>query len=606
MSRPGSRSLAFVMAATIIVSSCSASRSSSSTQPAEVSTPPSGQEASAPTSPPTPDPTAPVDSAPFVSTPAPPAELLTPLTSAGISVTSIDDPVPGPGITFTDWQAANLIRQAEAHNGVTGLRLRTMLPFAEDIVPIDAIVGAWLITSTSAASDSARTMLPAEQIVDTATVVFPWAVLALFIQDLAFGGDATAGGPSRVTHSAPMDQPKFDLCGSLLNLYTSTLNAIYDALGGRDSVWGKLAQYAIGALPIPKPVFHVPEKGGISVFAALGLLISVAGAINPWTLSVEAIPKTVAYGVEPAPGNDGILRGVIDPNGATEWPESLKSCAALLGVDLPDIDPVASFIKWDLQFADHAHPRSEPTAVVENIDGVFRADVPYLTSVESAEQATGTPTEVLIGGIATVQRPGGQTLQAVLKKIVDAALDSSGTVGALVITFLADSLSELQELIDPIPDATFVTVTLHIPPPPPATDPPPETAAPPDPTQGPCIGRDLFSTGAPGLPSGILLRLGADHSVLFDFNSSSALRDSSSGIQVSIQVAGTIKGTWEGTVEEIVSNHTDINIGATTSIGGSISQLPPEYFDSFGTTSETMTCTPDGSIVIQRTGQVYS
>jgi len=329
--------------------------------------------------------------------------------------------------------------------------------------------------------------------------------------------------------------------------------------------------------------------------------------LNPWTLSVEALPTTIAYGVEPAGGNDGILRGTIDPNGATEWPESLKSCAALVGLDLPDIDPVASFIHWDLTtFGEHAHPKSDPSAVVTNINGVYSADVPYLTSVESAEVAAGEATSTLVLGEARVQRPGGQTLKDILQKIIDTALGENSTVGALVVTFFGGSLAEVQELIDPTPQTALITITYHVPPPPPPTEAPPETAAPPDPTMGPCIGRDLFSVGGPSSPAGIKLRFDTNKTLTFDFNSSASYTESGSGVPIRIQLSGTISGTWEGTdFTFIVANETVIDLGGIVNVAGQDSELPPEIFNSFGSTSETFTCSPDGQITVDRTGQVY-
>ena len=48
-----------------------------------------------------------------------------------------------------------------------------------------------------------------------------------------------------------------------------------------------------------------------------------------------------------------------------------------------------------------------------------------------------------------------------------------------------------------------------------------------------------------------------------------------------------------------------INVGGFVTVLGEIIDLPPEFFNQFATTNETLQCSPEGTIVIERTGQVF-
>lgn len=561
----------------------------------------------------------------FTPTPAPPAAVLAPLTESGVVVSSIDAPVAvAGGVNLTDWQAANLIRQAGAGSGWTGLMLRTELPLGDGVIPIDNIVAAWLLTTKTTAADSARKLMAAGDVdqmtsldssnLDSSSTVFPFAVLTLFVQDLAYGIDAAAPAglraapaglhiqPASLTRSKTRPDLRIDFCASLLNFYDSTIGALFDAIGGRDSVWAGLANVALGLVKLP---FSVPGKGGASIFAALGLLVSIAGAVNPWTMTIETVPESIAYGVAPAPGNRGAFRAVVDPGPADEWPAGLKSCAALLGLSLPDITPIGSIAHFDPTFGSDATVVGQPDAVVTKIDDRFIADLEYDTSVESAEQATGPATTSLIGATLTLERPGAQTFKAMVEQILTRALGERPTLAALLTGLIAGPLDKLDQLNAPSPAGGFTTVTFHLPPPPPDVS-ASSTLPPVDPaTAGPCVGRDLISQGTADMPAGILLRLEANHTLVFDFSRSAAFSSNMGGVEVSITLTGTITAKWQGTPESMTTSANRVTLGATGSVDGNVFQLPPEFFNSFAAESETLTCSPDGSIVVARTGQVY-
>ena len=485
--------------------------------PTQVPTSPTGSSSDPSTT------TAPASDAETAPTTAQPREDHAPLTSAGIVISSIADPVAGPGLSFTDWQADNLLRQAAAGSGFTGQQLRRAFLLDDDVVPIDFVVAAWLLTGSTPASDSARALMPADgPIGDPTDVVFPVAVLALFVQDVVDETSRPAGlrGPTLL---APAAAPtaRVNVCSALITFYESVMSALFEALGGADSTLGRIAQTAIGLLPVPKPpagTIRVPGKSDMGVFQALGIIIAIAGAISPWTVTLEETPDSVAYGVEPSPGNQGVLRAVVDPGPNTDWPETLKSCAQLVGLKLPPIDPVASLVHWTTEFGVHATTVDED-GVILKIDEEYVASLKYSTSVETAEQAAGEETASLLVASVVVTRPGNQTFRQIIQNIIGQYLDSSGTIGALVVGIVDEAITSLDQLTDTASPPSFTTVTFHLPPDPVPTA-PTVTVAPPATLEGPCVGRDLFSQGTADMPAGVRLRLEPDRTLIFDFGPS--------------------------------------------------------------------------------------
>jgi hypothetical protein len=539
---------------------------------------------------------------------------------AGISVTSIDSPVAGTaGLSMTDWQADNLMRQARDGEGLTGSELRQRFAMSADVVPIDFIVAAWLQTATSPPSDIARTLMPDTPITDPTDVVFPNAVLALFVQDAAAAeavssdpavAPPTSGGPPRSPHRSPAAPgARLDICAALLNFYDGVINTVVELLGGKDSWWGGLALQAVGLMPssIPPGAINIPKKNNdLGVFQALGLVIALAGAISPWSAIIEADPVgPIPYGVAPAPGNQGILRTVLDPGPTIEWPAPLKSCAELVGLELPSLDPVGSIVEWETTFAEHATV-VDMDGVIQNINDRYVANLKYTTSVETAEQAAGTPIEGLMLASAQVKRPGNQTFKAIVEEIVRRALKSD-TLVAILDFVIGGALETIDEMTNPSPAIVFVTTVHHeAPPPPTATDVAPTTpeGAPPG-ASGPCVGRDLYSTPAVGMAAYVLLRIDPNGTLRFDFSGSSPYETTQDGVTVSVQLGGSITGSWTGTDQVINTTDNQINVGGFVTVLGQQIDLPPEFFNGFATTSETLQCTPDGAIVVERTGQVF-
>ena len=109
--------------------------------------------------------------APAGSAAAPPPDTASEFfAAAGITVSAIDAPVVGDGVSFTDWQADNLYRQARAGQGWTGAQWRAHVPLPDEVIPIDYIVGGWLVGEQTPAATAARQLADSSVLADPAQI----------------------------------------------------------------------------------------------------------------------------------------------------------------------------------------------------------------------------------------------------------------------------------------------------------------------------------------------------------------------------------------------------------------------------------------------------
>ncbi len=119
------------------------------------------------------------------------------------------------------------------------MRLRALVGQPDDQVPIDFIVAEWMHEAATPAAQQAVALAPISDLTDPGAFGYPWAVLALFVNDAANSGASSgptpppttdpgstvAGGPSRTVH-APASTDDGGVCGALQSLYDDTVGAV--------------------------------------------------------------------------------------------------------------------------------------------------------------------------------------------------------------------------------------------------------------------------------------------------------------------------------------------------------------------------------------------
>ena len=535
------------------------------------------------------------------------------LSAAGIDVTRDDVPRPGRGtITITAAQAAVWGAEWSRHAGVTGLQLERMYPTAPDAVPLSALIGAWVAESHTAAAKAARTLMDPLAAGDPQYFRFPTAVLAMFVQDITSTAPADTDQPAGFRAPGSGD---LDPCGMLSGLYDATIGKIssWFATTGADSTIIEIAGEALSLFGefLGKAVSTAlaPLLGPIkAAIGALGVATAVAGALAPWTAEITAMPSQAAFGILPAPGEKGTFTVTVTTP-LPDWPVGVRSCASLVGVELPSVSPAGSAVDWT--FYDGA------VAAEQRHDGVLAdgpaaaASLDFVTGTETAEDAKGSLLVDPVMVAVDVQRDTS-ALSVVLNKLIGSALDALPDVIVVLLSGVAtDALTTLltasgaSAVSDPVP------VSHHLPPPsdppaaPPAGQPPADTPTPP--AEQSCVGADLVSQLNPMvgsdmntiMPGAVDLWLAPDHTGYFDFTDSTDF----AAENVTGHVTGRITFHWTGGPTTFSTSDASGTLTATIKTMGTSNtiELPAE---SIVQTGETMLCA-GGDITIERTGWVF-
>lgn len=135
------------------------------------------------------------------------------LASAGIATVADETstqpqfPVDGAtGLVVTAWQARTMAVETESHGGILGSSLDTTLPLG-DGPPLAFVIGAWASVVQDPAATAAARLLGTQDWTHADTVIFPTAVLELFVADVVThagepdtpGASASAPGPDSAT-----------------------------------------------------------------------------------------------------------------------------------------------------------------------------------------------------------------------------------------------------------------------------------------------------------------------------------------------------------------------------------------------------------------------
>jgi hypothetical protein len=478
-------------------------------------------------------------------------EVVAAFAAADVNVTSIDAPVAASGgVTLTDWQLGNLAGQASsAAAGLTGSQLREAFPVADNGVPIDAIVAAWLITVESASATAARSIMPVDvaTITDPATVIYPWAVLVLFVHDLMLSSpEAPAGSEPAGLRDGPFPADPATagsgggVCAALSDFYAGMTTAIVAALEDVP-VLGTLAELAVQLFEQVLGTALAPLLAPIQLaIGALGVAAVVAHIVDPWVFFIDKEPPLVIdYGVAPNPGNPGSFTARIEGGAILEWPAAIQACADLAGVQLPDLDPNGATVTWTTAFGPHVTVATQQDTIADN-NGQLTATLDYVTAVESADTATGEPASAPIQVTVKVVRPENQQLGAVVEQIVGDALSALPQPVADILASLAGSaIGSIVQFNDPS-GKDSITVRFHTPPPPTTTTPPPPPTTTPTPS---CIGRLLH--GQSSILVGTTLEIRPDGTWTLDFTGFQP--QVSQGVTVTL--AGQMNGTWTATAD---------------------------------------------------------
>jgi hypothetical protein len=438
--------------------------------------------------------------------------------------------------TLTADQVANMAAQTTSHGGITAGGLDDLLPIPNGPT-LSTLVAIWASYGTDPSAKAAGSLLGRHDLHHVDSIVFPLAVLQLFLADALQQPGTQAGSPtsSPASSAASPDAAEAQLiaaapaavqaaavqaapvpvltgiCG-VTNFINDVLSYIFDllkldpgqvgayvnnqlgggtlgAIGGGLAAFGALiendivnaGQAAIQGLinSITGPVLNILRLA----LGGLALVTMVASYLKPWHAAMSPSPTTNRFAVGSEADRTGSFTVTVDKNSLTDqWPDVLVQCAKDVGVALPTLSKEGLPVKWTVLgdepglVTPHA-PGNGPFTTA--LDANLSSSLDYTTGREDEETAKGSPEFPEVTATAIAERTEVDDLRRFVLSMADPAkLGLPGIVAQVVSPMVAYyvnlAIDKLADLTG-VDASTTIDVTHHIKPPP--STPPPSPSA---------------------------------------------------------------------------------------------------------------------------------
>lgn len=433
------------------------------------------------------------------------------LQSAGIAIVADETAVPdaATSLTVTDIQADRMIAEAAAGVGRTGAELDAIAPVDPSYPRMSYLLAAYLsaddLPGEHPGADLARTLYaPGDEQPEPTdwthpeSIVFPMAVVALFVQDLMSAAQAEGSfeaedpvdegagpGPDAGTSAEPasfrlaetaraatvpeasvpdaaadiVDSP----CSTVTGFISKTIQGLFDVLrvipgaiskiselGIFGVLLGALINHAIGLAQsvveglvavVTAPVLNAMRIG----LSGLGTASLVLSYFTNERLVVKPGPADhTAFSIDPDPGTKGTFTAST-LSLTKDWPAALVDCAKVSGASIPPLIRPGDPATWTI--------RSGVTLItLEDTETKILADktavVEFTTGHEDAETAKGPEvTELARVSVTVPRKEVGDFLDLAAKQIENVKND----ILAKVPSFLQSAASiVLNAAIDPV------------------------------------------------------------------------------------------------------------------------------------------------------------
>jgi hypothetical protein len=421
------------------------------------------------------------------------------LEDAGIAIVDDETAVAETptALTLTDIQADRMIAEARAGAGLTGAELDAIAPVDPSYPRMSYLLAAYLsaddLPGAHPGADLVRGLYPAESDwTHPESIVFPMAVVALFVEDLMTAAEAdgsfteedptdTGMAPSaphgKTGQTAQTGQTAADArlarpasyqaldspCSTVTGFISSTIQGLFDVLrvipgaitkidqlGIFGVLLGALIDHAIGLAQgvveglvavVTAPVLNAMRIG----LTGLGTASLVLSYFTNERLVVKAAPADhTAFAIDPSPGTKGTFTAST-LSLTKDWPAALIDCAKVSGAEIPPLIKAGDPAEWTLTSGvslitlDAASSTITPdkTAVMD-----------FLTGHEDAETAKGPEiTEAARVSVKVPRKEVGDFLDLAAKQIENVKKDILAKVPG-VLQGAASSV--LNAAIDPV------------------------------------------------------------------------------------------------------------------------------------------------------------
>jgi len=365
-------------------------------------------------------------------------------------------------------QAAALAAQTVVETGVTGAALNSLVampsaPEGKRYPSFDYLVAAYAMGHATPGEKLAGELLAHANLDTPDTVVFPSLILTLMAADLDRAGTRgrhstrIVSGGLAVAHIA-----SGSLCSTLSDWVSQSFDSLFKALSAGSSssgalnfiggLWNSALSLARSAIANLASTLTAPVIGAIKRGLAVAGVVSWAvSALSNLKVTSTAAPPYNEFGVEPSAGNDGALTIKLGSAGGFDFPQGLKDCASLLGIELPSFNSVAGrTVSWSLAqvngvpastwcTSSSCDLASENTGETDTtLSAAHTATFHYTTNVETPAQSAGaliTSDFILVSGTVSLDK------QALTKLIDDIVLGQVPGAVRVVFQPMLDALT---------------------------------------------------------------------------------------------------------------------------------------------------------------------
>lgn len=410
------------------------------------------------------------------------------------------DPGPDPDATIvvSQWQLQSMTAEVANGGGISGAELEQVAPAPAGAPPVAYLVAAWASVYDSTAARFARAVLGDAELHRADRVLFPQAVLSLFLADAVAADDEglrdeglrDEGAPDAGTPAGPvlaeasamraLALPAADLrqaeasgpCTAVTSFVHRAIDSVAEVLkvragsgffGFLGKIWNTAIDLATGFVKglidvVTRPIVALM----VDVFAVVAIVQQVSTFLTVWRVALEPEPRETRFGV-----GDEVVVGAARlsvRNSRFEPPALLVDCARAVGVDLAKAGSAqGSRLSWDAS----NDPRPDLTtrrSADPALDEREQARYEYATGQETPKQAKGVEQGGMLHLIVHVHR---NDLEAVRRLLARILLDQiPATIRPLVEGFASRVLEETTTQLAWLGDVrgtSYTWVTFHAP-----------------------------------------------------------------------------------------------------------------------------------------------
>ena len=348
-------------------------------------------------------------------------------------------PVLGQPSTLwlTDRQVAHLALEVHARQGYRGAALDAAVP-SGPVPGMSYLLAAYVQSGDTFGSRISKELLAGSMLDDPPSVLFPGAVLALFMADvLSEASPAEVGtGVARFPHVL---RPR-SVCGDISNQINEVMNRLTDS-----STWGggwsgfilssafSLARVAAPSLAeLVKRVPFVQQI--VQILAVVQIAVTIGSLLRDWTVSLGADASTYHYAGGGGGPSTGAFTATVDTGTDVEPPAALRECAALAGITLPEMSGAAgSEVEWKpvVGWGQHATAKKRDETILSDSTAKLEFEAATETSLDHTKGTTEDHTVTLD---VTVHRSDVKKVEDLVSKAVSDAVGIpviGGFIGSL-------------------------------------------------------------------------------------------------------------------------------------------------------------------------------